>query len=531
MQARLNRLRGVWQSLGLRARLGGAFGIVLALALACGVVGLLALERVHTASADLANRWLPAIGHLNAARAAMLTAREWEVKHSTASDAGYREEYEEKLQAALKDRKAAMAAHAALPAVASEAPLVAAYDKAWGAYDQAWQKVVALGKADKSQDAHEISDGVAKMAADEAITAMDKLLAHGFAAAKAAGDAADEVYALARKALAIGLGAAFLAGVLLATLIVRSLVRQLGGEPREAAAVAGAVAAGDLAVPIRLRAGDDASLMAQLARMQQSLAGVVSTVRGSAQSLAAATGEIAQGNNDLSGRTERQASALQQTAASMAQLREAVNENADNARRADELARRAQSIAGEGGAAAERVMQTMRAINEGSRRVAEITSVIDGIAFQTNILALNAAVEAARAGEQGRGFAVVAGEVRSLAQRSQEAAREIKQLIDESVSRVEQGAGIADAAGGTMQQVVQAIGDVAGVIGQISQASASQSEGVRQVADAVTQMDEVTQQNAALVEQAAASAESLRDQATVLVQSVSVFRVGDEARA
>ncbi len=531
MQARLNRLRTGWQSLGLRARLAGAFGIVLVLAAASGMVGLFALERVHNASADLANRWLPAIGHLNHARAAMLTAREWEMKHSTASDAGYREEYEEKLQAALKARKAAMDAHAALPADAGEDKLLAAYGKAWDAYEQAWQKVVALGKSGKEQDAHEISDGAAKMAADEAIAAIDKLLDHGFTSARAAGDAADQVFEVSRKLQAAGLGAAILAGLVLATLLVRSLVRQLGGEPREAAAVAGAVAAGDLAVPIRLRAGDQDSLMAQLRRMQESLAGVVSTVRSSAQSLAASTGEIAQGNNDLSGRTERQASALQQTAASMAQLREAVNENADNARRADGLARRAQEIAGEGGAAADRVMQTMRAINEGSRRVAEITSVIDGIAFQTNILALNAAVEAARAGEQGRGFAVVAGEVRSLAQRSQEAAREIKQLIDESVSRVEQGAGIADAAGGTMQQVVQAIGEVAGVIGEISQASASQSEGVRQVADAVTQMDEVTQQNAALVEQAAASAESLRDQATVLVQSVSVFRVEADAPA
>jgi methyl-accepting chemotaxis protein len=288
------------------------------------------------------------------------------------------------------------------------------------------------------------------------------------------------------------------------------------------------VKAGDFTQPVVDSARDEFSpLMAALRDMQDALSQVVRTVRGNAESVATASAQIAQGNQDLSQRTEEQASALEQTAASMEQLGSTVRQNSDNARQANQLAQSASSVAVQGGEVVGEVVQTMKGINDSSRRIADIIGVIDGIAFQTNILALNAAVEAARAGEQGRGFAVVASEVRSLAQRSAEAAKEIKTLITASVEQVEQGTALVDKAGSTMQEVVGSIRRVTDIMGEISAASTEQSAGVAQVGDAVSQMDQVTQQNAALVEESAAAAESLRGQAQQLVQAVALFKLAD----
>ena len=307
--------------------------------------------------------------------------------------------------------------------------------------------------------------------------------------------------------------------------LVRSIGRELGAEPQEAAVVAQSVGAGDLTVHIDLKAGDSSSLMARLKAMQESLSQVVTDVRRGSEGVASASFEIAQGNQDLSARTEHQASALEQTAASMEQLSATVNQNADSARQANQLAASASTVAIRGGEVVGRVVETMKGINESSRRISDIIGVIDGIAFQTNILALNAAVEAARAGEQGRGFAVVASEVRSLAGRSAEAAKEIKSLINVSVERVEFGSTLVDQAGVTMTEVVSSIRRVTDIMGEISAASAEQSAGVAQVSEAVAQMDQVTQQNAALVEQMAAAASSLKSQAHDLVGAVAVFKL------
>ena len=324
----------------------------------------------------------------------------------------------------------------------------------------------------------------------------------------------------------IGLGVtALLLAAALGWLITRSLVRELGGEPRTAADVARAVAGGDFTQPIAVKDGDTTSLMAQLAAMKDGLAQVVSQVRRGSESVAMASSEIAQGNQDLSARTESQASALEETAASMEQLGATVRQNAESASQANALARSASDVAVRGGEVVGQVVQTMKGINESSQRIADIIGVIDGIAFQTNILALNAAVEAARAGEQGRGFAVVASEVRSLAGRSAEAAKEIKQLISASVERVEQGSAMADQAGETMTEVVQSIRRVTDLMGEINAASSEQASGVAQVGEAVTQMDQATQQNAALVEEMAAAAGSLSSQAQELVQAVAVFKL------
>jgi methyl-accepting chemotaxis protein len=384
--------------------------------------------------------------------------------------------------------------------------------------------VTDLAKAGKMEDAREIGEGAAKMHADDAIAALDQLTAYLFEGGHQSSVAADRVYEQARIAVLALVGGSLAVGVVLALLITRSLLRQLGGEPAVAARLAQAVAQGDLSTRIALRPGDRTSLLAALAQMQASLAQVVNTVRDGSDHVATASAEIAQGNNDLSQRTEQQASALQQTAASMEQLGSTVRQNADNARQADVLARTASEVAQRGGAAVAQVVDTMRGINDSSKQIADITGVIDGIAFQTNILALNAAVEAARAGEQGRGFAVVAGEVRILAQRSADAARQIKSLIAVSVERVEQGTRQVDEAGTTMTDVVGSIERVTHIMGEISAASSEQSTGVRQVGEAVTQMDQATQQNAALVEQSAAAAESLKQQAHQLVDAVAVFR-------
>ncbi|MDH1430145.1 methyl-accepting chemotaxis protein [Comamonas aquatica] len=316
--------------------------------------------------------------------------------------------------------------------------------------------------------------------------------------------------------------------VLLGWLISRSILRQLGDEPAALLAGTERMAQGDLSTPIAHR-GDARSVAQGLEHMRTHLADIVQGVRHSAEHVTLASQEIAQGNHDLSGRTEEQASALEQTAASMEQVGSTVRQNADNARQANQLALNASQVAQQGGQVVQEVVTTMRGINSASQRIADIIGVIDGIAFQTNILALNAAVEAARAGEQGRGFAVVAAEVRSLAGRSAEAAKEIKTLITASVEQIAQGSALADRAGHTMADVVSAIRHVNDIVGEISAASAEQSAGVGQIAEAITQMDHNTQQNAALVEQSAAAANGLKMQAEQLLQAVSRFRLALQA--
>ncbi|APW45143.1 methyl-accepting chemotaxis protein [Rhodoferax antarcticus] len=312
-------------------------------------------------------------------------------------------------------------------------------------------------------------------------------------------------------------------------LLARNLLRQLGGEPSEAVSVAQHVGAGNLNSSFSLRQGDSSSLMAQLKLMQEGLRSVVTQVRQGSERVASASVQIAQSNNDLSVRTEQQASALEQTTASMEELSATVNQNVDSARQANQLALTASAVAIKGGKVVAQVVDTMQGINDASRKISEIISVIDGIAFQTNILALNAAVEAARAGEQGRGFAVVASEVRSLAGRSAEAAKEIKSLIGASVQRVDQGSALVGQAGVTMTEVVSSIKRVTDIMGEISAASSEQSLGVAQVGAAVSQMDQATQQNAALVHEMTAAASSLQGQAQDLVQTVAVFNLAGQA--
>ncbi|MCU4118875.1 methyl-accepting chemotaxis protein [Variovorax sp. N23] len=336
----------------------------------------------------------------------------------------------------------------------------------------------------------------------------------------------DKEYTSSRTLLLVWSGIALVVGVLLAWRLTMGIVRPLG----QAVAVAETIASGNLNAHIVSEGRDETGLLMQaLKAMNDSLAKVVGEVRHGTETIATASGEIASGNQDLSSRTEEQASSLEQTAASMEELTSTVKQNADNARQANQLAASASEVAVRGGTVVSQVVNTMGSINTSSKKIVDIIAVIDGIAFQTNILALNAAVEAARAGEQGRGFAVVASEVRSLAQRSAAAAKEIKILIDDSVSKVAAGSQQVEEAGKTMDEIVASVRRVTDIMGEISAASHEQTQGIEQINQAITQMDQVTQQNAALVEEAAAAAASLQEQAGSLVQVVSVFTVGAES--
>ncbi|REC95339.1 methyl-accepting chemotaxis protein [Kushneria indalinina] len=318
---------------------------------------------------------------------------------------------------------------------------------------------------------------------------------------------------------------AVLLGIVIATLITRGLLKTLGAEPGEVRALAEAIGRGELDVSRWAYGEHDRSIMAALSRTTDRLQETVANVRHTAHEVSHASGRIEQGNSQLSSRTEQQASALEQTAAAMEELSATVRQNADNARDAEQLATSAASVAERGGEVFGNVVVTMKEINDGARRISEIINVIDNIAFQTNILALNASVEAARAGEQGRGFAVVAGEVRSLASRSAEAAREINALISASVTRTEEGTALVDQAGQTIEEVVTSIKRVHHIMGDISRASAEQSTGVSQVGEAIGQLDQTTQHNAHMVEQNGEASRRLHQQSQALVKAVSVFRL------
>ncbi|PVX68700.1 methyl-accepting chemotaxis protein [Paraburkholderia unamae] len=356
-------------------------------------------------------------------------------------------------------------------------------------------------------------------------TLVDDLVAQRGAAAKATIGKAEFIFKSSFVMMAVATVAMFVLAFFVSEWVVRRIARQLGGEPAHAKAIAARIAAGDLAQPVTVHARDAQSMLGALRDMQNGLSTTVAEIAASAEAIASASGEISTGNLDLSRRTEEQAMALERTASSMEQLTSTVRLNAENAEQASTLAGNASAIAEKGGSVVGRVVKTMQEINDSAKSIADIIGVIEGIAFQTNILALNAAVEAARAGEEGRGFAVVAGEVRSLAQRSAGAAKEIKSLIDASVERVANGSTLAQDAGATMDEVVKAVKRVNDIIGEISAASREQRSGIEEIGRAVTQMDSGTQQNAALVEEATAAAQSLDDQAKVLKRLVGKFQL------
>ncbi|MFZ6770777.1 methyl-accepting chemotaxis protein [Undibacterium sp. Di26W] len=382
-------------------------------------------------------------------------------------------------------------------------------------------KALRDGNADQVKELAQAADKD-KDEINQTISALRKLQVD---VAKFEYESASASYAVIRiiviLSVVLGTGIALTAGMLL----IRNIYRQLGGEPAYAADVVRQIAGGDLAMEVRLNANDDSSLLSAMSGMKNTLANTVSNIRQSTDTIATASSQIAAGNMDLSSRTEQQASSLEETASSMEELTSTVQHNGDNARQANQLAVSASAVAQQSGRVVTQVVQTMGQIHESSKKIVDIISVIDGIAFQTNILALNAAVEAARAGEQGRGFAVVASEVRNLAQRAAGAANEIKALINDTVEKVNAGSILVNQAGGTMDEVVTSIKRVTDLMAEITAAGTEQENGIQQINQAVSEMDNVTQQNAALVEEAAAAASSLEDQALQLVELVSVFKL------
>jgi methyl-accepting chemotaxis protein len=483
----VNLLKGMT----MRARLLWAFGVVIALTCALGGMALLQLSKVQDSVVDIGDNWLPSVRHAGALRAAASDYRRTQLAHVLASESADMGRLEGELRATLASVEKTRKEYEPLISGAEERRVYEAFIGHWNKYAAGADAILALSRAQQTEPARQALQGEYRRTFDVIAAETEKLVAENEAGAKLARERAQANYSAARNLTFVILAAAAAIGLALALLITRSLMRDLGGEPAYARDMLRRVAAGELDVRIAVAAADETSLMVELKRMVARLNQMILSIRAASDSIGTASSQIAAGNTDLSSRTEEQASNLQQTAASMEQFTSSVKANADAARQAATLAAGAADVAVKSGTLVGDVVQTMSKIQDSSRRIADIITVIDGIAFQTNILALNAAVEAARAGEQGRGFAVVAAEVRALAQRAGQAAREIKTLISDSTEKVDAGGRQVQAAGTTIDDLVEQVRRVSAIISEITAATLEQSTGINQVNEAVTQLDQV----------------------------------------
>jgi methyl-accepting chemotaxis protein len=520
------------RTLSVKASLRLAFGLVLLGTLVIGVISLAQIRRLDGSMQSIYDQGYVASRTAGELRGDVLRASRSQKMLLTATTAKERDELGMDVDRAL-DRIGKEQAHLQQYVDAADKPSVDGQKRlstavaAWSEHLRTFVTLVKAQPLDLQQMGWQVGlqDVSLLVETGKLEKLVDELVERRGVAAKATIDAAAFIYhASVLMVTALTAGLVVLA-FFVSEWVIRRLAKQLGGEPVYAKEITSRIASGDLSGRIVIHHRDNASILHALSGMQSGLSSTVGEIAASAEAIASASGEISQGNLDLSQRTEQQAVALEKTATSMEQLTSTVRQNAENAKQANTLANNASEIAEKGGVVVARVVSTMQQINASAKSIGEIIGVIEGIAFQTNILALNAAVEAARAGEGGRGFAVVAGEVRNLAQRSSAAAKEIKELIHTSVSRVSDGSTFAHEAGATMSDVVKAVKRVTDIIGEISAASAEQSSGIEEINLAVTQMDAGTQQNAALVEQATAAAQSLDDQAHALKRLVGKFQL------
>ncbi|MEX5744073.1 methyl-accepting chemotaxis protein [Massilia sp. X63] len=495
------------------------------------VIGaVIGLVNLNTANAELRNLHDNRVVSVNELGRVLqlITANQLLVATSTdVADPGKRSALMDKVDANIAAVNAAWKSYAATSQTPEEAEIAGKFVEARKLFlTKALLPAVAAVRAGDNALANELVENEMPRLFQPVNELGGRLVDLQQAIVKAEYEDSQSTYETVRLVCLAGLAFGLLMAAVVGWMLVRAIVRPL----ERAVQIAGAVAAGDLTQKIEVDSQDETGRLLQaLKDMNAALVQIVSRVRGGTDTIATASGQIAAGNLDLSSRTEQQAGSLEETASSMEELTSTVKQNADNARQANALAASAQQVAGKGGEVVEQVVRTMGAINGSATRIVDIISVIDGIAFQTNILALNAAVEAARAGEQGRGFAVVAGEVRSLAQRSAAAAKEIKTLIDDSVQKVHHGSELVDQAGATMAEIVQSVGRVTDIMAEITAASQEQTAGIEQINSAVLQMDQVTQQNAALVEQASAAAQSLQEEAAALARAVGTFKLDAQA--
>jgi methyl-accepting chemotaxis protein len=513
-------------NLRMRLKLMLAFSLVLSLAVLLGLFSVSRLSSVNDVSSDMADHWMQSQAAASRLRVALGDMRALESQHILSTEDKDMAVYEQNMTQLLADFDKAQAAYAKLMVGQSEEKtLWDTFKTGWTAYLHEHEQLLGLSRQNKNDEARALMRGTSQQLYEQAGQSLDKLVALNVKGGEVASDHADAVYASAKWAIFLGLLVVVVLGLSAAWMVAAMMTKPMN----DTVLVLQAVADGDLAQTVRTQRQDEIGDMQRaLAGMISKLSEMVQMVRTGADSVATASSQIAQGNTDLSARTETQASSLQQTAASVEEMAGTVRTNADNARQANQLASAASDVASRGGDMVNQVVQTMNGIQSSSQKISDIIGVIDGIAFQTNILALNAAVEAARAGEQGRGFAVVAGEVRSLAQRSAQAAREIKTLISDSVEKVNAGSQLVGAAGSTMGDIVTQVRKVTDLVGEIAHASGEQSQGIGQINQAVSQLDQSTQQNAALVEESMAAAESLKSQARRLAEAVSQFKTGHQ---
>jgi methyl-accepting chemotaxis protein len=503
-------------------KLNVAFAIVLLFIAALGVFSVSQLASVNQSSTVMATNWLPSIRALSKMALTMSRTRSFDLQHLLTKDAKDLEYVETRATEQLAKLSEQTTQYGTFVSEPREKELYPEIQKSVAAFVALHERMVALSREGKKEEAEKLMKEESTPIYRKTISQIEELIDMNNNGANESNTAADRTYVDSRLAIGSAVALCILCGFILSWWLARQVSRPLN----KALAVARQVAEGDLSAEIESSGKDETGqLLDALKTMNQNLQKIVCEVRLGTDTITTASSEIASGNMDLSSRTEQQAGALEETASAMEEMTSTVRQNADNARQANQLAVSASAIAQAGGNVVGQVVETMGAINDSSRKIVEIISVIDSIAFQTNILALNAAVEAARAGEQGRGFAVVAAEVRTLAQRSAAAAHEIKALIDDSVSKVDSGSKLVNEAGATMSQVVSSVKQVSDIVAEITAASEEQRQGIDQINTAITHMDETTQQNAALVEEAAAAANSLQDQATQLSRTVSIFKL------